>query len=187
MQYTPSYEFHSKRGAFTITLTDDYPMRNRILRYLHEHVQVWIKTGIARSPLEMQGLLQEYIAHASDGYRMNMLSDDDMGKSVALDLVKFPPPSGKYGASFSCEPTAIQSDGLDVFNLAMLPAWANWPADCASTFIRTFGAKGYFGGKAVQTGELRRFLRNAEDAGSTVSAPPFRRFRGIVQEIGPAG
>ncbi|KAG0655552.1 phosphatidylinositol-4- kinase [Rhodotorula mucilaginosa] len=137
-EYTPSYEFHSKRGAFTITLTDDYPMRNRILRYLHEHVQVWIKTGIARSPLEMQGLLQEYIAHASDGYRMNMLSDDDMGKSVALDLVKFPPPSGKY---------------------AMLPAWANWPADCASTFIRTFGAKGYFGGKAVQTDSEELFRK----------------------------
>jgi hypothetical protein len=37
---------------------------------------------VRRSPLEMQGLLQEYIAHASDGYRMNMLSDDDMGKSA---------------------------------------------------------------------------------------------------------
>ncbi|GAA5868294.1 hypothetical protein JCM3774_000996 [Rhodotorula dairenensis] len=129
-EYTPSYEFRSERGAFTITLTDDYPMRNRILRYLHEHVQTWIKTGIARSPLEMQGLLQEYISHSSDGYRMNMLNDDDMGKSVALDLIKVPPPSGKY---------------------AMLPAWANRTADCASSFTRTFGAKKYFGGNAAQT------------------------------------
>lgn len=74
-------------------------MRNRILRYLHEHIQAWIRTGLARSPLEMQGLLQEYISHAGDGYRMNMLSDDDMGKSVALNLVKTPAPSGKIGAS----------------------------------------------------------------------------------------
>ncbi|GAA5978734.1 hypothetical protein JCM10908_004462 [Rhodotorula pacifica] len=129
-EYTPSYEFHSKRAAFTITLTDDYPMRNRILRYLNEHVQTWIKTGIARSPLEMQGLLQEYISHAGDGYRMNMLSDDDMGKSVALELIKTPTPNGKY---------------------ALLPAWANWPADCTSSFTRTFAAKSFFGGNAGHT------------------------------------
>lgn len=34
----------------------------------------------------------------------------------------------------------------------MLPAWANWSADCASSFTRTFGAKNYFGGNAAQTG-----------------------------------
>lgn len=152
-QYTPTYEFHSKRGAFTVWLTDDYPMRNRILRYLHEHVQAWIKTGIARSPLEMQGLLQEYLNHAGDGYRMNMLSDDDMGKSVALDLAKTPPPSGKYGQSHRKSLRMLNRLLTNRSRIALLPAWANWTADGTAPFSRTFKAKAYFGGNALSQGQ----------------------------------
>ncbi|GEM09474.1 phosphatidylinositol 4-kinase [Rhodotorula toruloides] len=126
-EYTPSFEFHSTRGNFTITLTDDYPLRNRILRNLHEHVRSWLKKGITRSPLEMQGLLQEYVDVTSDEYRMQMLNDDEMGKSVALDLVKTPPANGKY---------------------ASLPAWGDWNTDASTTFARTFAAKSFFGGEA---------------------------------------
>ncbi|BGO97504.1 Phosphatidylinositol 4-kinase STT4 [Rhodotorula toruloides] len=142
-EYTPSFEFHSTRGNFTITLSDDYPLRNRILRNLHEHVRSWLKKGITRSPLEMQGLLQEYVDVTSDGYRMQMLNDDEMGKSVALDLVKTPPANGKY---------------------ASLPAWGNWNADASTAFARTFAAKSFFGGE-VQRGATnpRDVLDKLED------------------------
>ncbi|GAA5845618.1 hypothetical protein JCM9279_006050 [Rhodotorula babjevae] len=126
-EYTPAYSFHSARGGFTISLTDDYPRRNRILRDLHSHVRAWLRTGLARSPLDMQGLLQEYIDVAGDSYKMAVLNDDEMGKSVALDLVKAPPPSER---------------------IAALPAWGDWKADAATAFARTFAAKSFFGGEA---------------------------------------
>jgi hypothetical protein len=49
----------------------------------------------------MQGLLQEYIDVAGDGYRGGMQStgEEEMGKSVALELVKTSPGNGKYGES----------------------------------------------------------------------------------------
>ncbi|GAA5822607.1 hypothetical protein JCM11251_004314 [Rhodosporidiobolus azoricus] len=128
-EYTPTYSFSSTRGDFTLTLGDDYPTRNRILRSLHQSIRAWLLAGITRSPLEMHGLLQEYIDVAADGYKMQMtvFADDEMGKSVALELVKTPPSNGKYAA---------------------LPAWGNWNADAASSFSRTFAAKSFFGGEA---------------------------------------
>ncbi|GAA6029504.1 hypothetical protein JCM8097_003711 [Rhodosporidiobolus ruineniae] len=132
-EYTPVYTFTSSRGGFTLTLPDDYPMRNRVLRALHQSVRAWLLAGITRSPLEMQGLLQEYIDVSHDGYKaqMNVFADDEMGKSVALELVKTPPSNGKYAA---------------------LPAWGNWNADASSSFARSFAAKSFFGGEAQRSG-----------------------------------
>ncbi|GAA6000790.1 1-phosphatidylinositol 4-kinase STT4 [Rhodotorula paludigena] len=142
-EYTPSFSFHSTRGDFTLSLLDDYPLRNRILRDLHTHVRTWLRSGLTRSPLDMQGLLQEYIDVAGDGYRMGMLSDDEMGKSVAVDLVKLPPANGPYAA---------------------LPAWGNWKADAATAFARTFAAKSFFGGEAQRgSSDSRDVLDKLED------------------------
>ncbi|GAA6004788.1 hypothetical protein JCM10207_001014 [Rhodosporidiobolus poonsookiae] len=131
-EYTPVYSFHSARGAFDLSLTDDYPTRNRILRSLHQGVRAWLLAGITRSPLEMQALLQEYIDVSGEGYKMQMtvFADDEMGKSVALELVKTPPSNGKFAA---------------------LPAWGNWNADASSSFARAFAAKSFFGGEAQRS------------------------------------
>ncbi|GAA6057472.1 hypothetical protein JCM3770_000778 [Rhodotorula araucariae] len=141
-EYTPSYSFHSQRGDFTLSLTDDYPHRNHILRDLHMHVRSWLRTGLARSPLDMQGLLQEYIDVAGDNYKMAVLNDDEMGKSVALDLVKSPA-NGQY---------------------AVLPSWGDWKADAATAFARTFAAKSFFGGEAQRgTSTSVNVLEKLED------------------------
>ncbi|BGP13672.1 hypothetical protein JCM10213_002240 [Rhodosporidiobolus nylandii] len=128
-EYTPVYEFHSARGSFTLTLSDDYPLRNRILRTLHQSVRAWLLAGITRSPLEMHALLQEYIDVAGEGYRSQMTSvaEEEMGKSVAIELAKTPASNGKF---------------------ATLPAWGNWNADASSSFARTFASKSFFGGEA---------------------------------------
>ncbi|GAA5861639.1 hypothetical protein JCM8547_000691 [Rhodosporidiobolus lusitaniae] len=145
-EYTPTYSFPSPLASFTLTLTDDYPTRNRILRSLHASVRAWLLAGITRSPLEMQGLLQEYVDGAGravggtgregegEGYRSGMGGvggEEEMGKSVALELVKTPPSNGKYAA---------------------LPAWGDWIADASSSFARTFAAKSFFGGEAQRSG-----------------------------------
>lgn len=73
-------------------------------------MRAWLRTGLARSPLDMQGLLQEYIDVAGDSYKMAVLNDDEMGKSVALDLVKAPPPSERIGASLASPSLSLRRD-----------------------------------------------------------------------------
>lgn len=58
VQYTPTYTFVSARGGFTLTLPDDYAVRNTVLTELHQYAKIWLKAGITRAPFEMQGLLQ---------------------------------------------------------------------------------------------------------------------------------
>ncbi|GAA5895284.1 hypothetical protein JCM5296_002030 [Sporobolomyces johnsonii] len=135
-EYTPVYHFHSAYSDFSVSLSDDYSMRNRILRELHQHVRVWLKAGLTRSPLEMQGLLQEYIEGATEGHRMaSIVAEDEMGKSVALDLVRTPPANSKN---------------------ATLPAWGSWNVDSSAAFARQFAAKSYFGGEAARSGDAGR-------------------------------
>lgn len=104
----------------------------------------------------MQGLLQEYIDVAGDGYRGGMQStgEEEMGKSVALELVKTSPGNGKYGESSISHVLLFLSfsRGVLIGTLrhltAALPAWGNWNADASSSFARTFAAKSFFGGEA---------------------------------------
>ncbi|GAA6012158.1 hypothetical protein JCM11491_001767 [Sporobolomyces phaffii] len=127
-EYTPTYTFST--AHVSLTLPDDYPLRQRILRELHANVRTWLKAGMTRSPEGMKGLLMHYIEESSEGHRMpSIIAEEEMGKSVALDLVRTPPANGKS---------------------ATLPAWGSWTVDSSSTFAKTFAAKSYFGGAAAR-------------------------------------
>ncbi|GAA5933147.1 1-phosphatidylinositol 4-kinase STT4 [Sporobolomyces koalae] len=134
-EYTPTYTFST--AHVSLTLPDDYPLRQRILRDLHSNVRAWLKTGLTRSPEAMKGLLMHYIEDSSSGtLRMpSIVAEDEMGKSVALDMVRTPPANGKS---------------------ASLPAWGNWTVDSSATFASTFAAKSYFGGEAARSGDPGR-------------------------------
>ncbi|GAA5841119.1 hypothetical protein JCM5353_003658 [Sporobolomyces roseus] len=133
-EYTPTYTFST--AHVSLTLPDDYALRQRILRELHTNVRTWLKAGLTRSPEAMKGLLMHYIEGSSDGHRMpSIIAEDEMGKSVALDLVRMPPSNGKS---------------------ASLPAWGNWNVDSSSTFAKTFAAKSYFGGEAARSDNTGR-------------------------------
>lgn len=101
VQYTPTYVFHSSRSNFSLTLPDDYTLRNSILSELHNYARTWLKASITRAPFEMQGLLQDYIDSAAPaaGLHASSTSEDEMGKSVAIDMVRVLPSNGKEGAS----------------------------------------------------------------------------------------
>lgn len=84
----------------TLVLPDDYTVRNTILSELHQYARRWIKASITRAPYEMQGLLQDYIDGSSaarlDPHAAPLL-DDEMGKSVAVDMVRLLPSNAKEG------------------------------------------------------------------------------------------
>ncbi|KAK4703422.1 phosphatidylinositol 4-kinase A, partial [Phenoliferia sp. Uapishka_3] len=148
-EYTPVYSFHSIRGGFSLTLPDDYQVRSTVLSELHQCAKVWLKSGISRAPFEMQGLLQVWTASNSevltklkicpvfqdyiDGSSAQndthaaSLADDEMGKSVAIDMIRTLPAHDKS---------------------ASLPAWGGWKSDNSSHFARTFGTRNFYGGEA---------------------------------------
>ncbi|KAM0756315.1 hypothetical protein T439DRAFT_296348 [Meredithblackwellia eburnea MCA 4105] len=132
-EYTPVYMFHSLRGGFTLTLPDDYTMRNTVLSELHQHARGWLKAGITRAPFEMQGLLQDYIdgSGSSNGFGTN----DEMGKSLAIDMIRTLP-ANAHGAG--------------------LPTWGGWKSDNSSQFARTFGTRSFFGGEASRSEDTGR-------------------------------
>ncbi|GAA6062176.1 hypothetical protein JCM10212_005131 [Sporobolomyces blumeae] len=133
-EYTPTFTFSTNRVS--ITVPDDYPLRQRILRELHGYVKTWLRAGLTRSPEAMKGILMEYITNSHDGQRIpSLVAEDEMGKSVALDLVRTPPTNGKS---------------------ASLPAWGGWSVDSSSSFSKAFAAKSYFGGAAARSGSAAR-------------------------------
>ncbi|GAA5996000.1 hypothetical protein JCM11641_004683, partial [Rhodosporidiobolus odoratus] len=135
-EYTPTYTYPSHLlPDLSLTLPSDYPLRNRLLRTLHSSVRAWLLSGITRSPSEVRALLMEYVGMAEEGYKAGMGGmggggggvEEEMGKSVALEVGKMAGGGGRHAA---------------------LPAWGNWEADSASSFARTFAAKSFFGGQA---------------------------------------
>ncbi|KDE03986.1 hypothetical protein MVLG_05555 [Microbotryum lychnidis-dioicae p1A1 Lamole] len=137
-EYTPLYRFHSSRANFDVVLPDDYSIRNSVLTELHRYARSWLKAGLTRAPSEMRGLLQDYIDGtevAPPTTSLKAFADDEMGKSVAIDLIRMPPSNARE---------------------ASLPAWGEWRADNSSNFARTFGAKSFFGGEASRTADTSR-------------------------------
>ncbi|KAL8284182.1 hypothetical protein RQP46_004931 [Phenoliferia psychrophenolica] len=131
-EYTPTYTFHSVRGGFILTLPDDYIVRNTVLTELHQYAKMWLKAGITRAPFEMQGLLQDYIDGSSargDAHAAS-LPEDEMGKSVAIDMIRTLPAHDKA---------------------ASLPSWGGWKSDNSSQFARTFGTRNFFEDAGQQT------------------------------------
>ncbi|KAK4048808.1 phosphatidylinositol-4- kinase [Microbotryomycetes sp. JL201] len=145
-EYTPTFNYHSERGKFSITLSDDYTARNRILTEMHRFTKAWLKTGITRAPLEMRGLLQDYVKDPIEAeFHSAAFADDEMGKSVALDILRMSTTNAKEGKLFS-------------------------NADDSANFVRSFSAKNYFGGQLARTAEVDQtsLLAELEDLSEQV-------------------
>lgn len=81
---------------------------------------------------------------------MSPLADDEMGKSVAIDMVRMLPSNAKEGTSSSSPPLVLLSTD-DRALTATLPQWGGWKSDNSSHFARTFGTRSFYGGEAAQT------------------------------------
>ena len=58
LQYNPIYEFHSESADITLQLTDDYKVRNDILKQLQRNANNWLQLALDRAPVELQSTLQ---------------------------------------------------------------------------------------------------------------------------------
>ncbi|KAG8217643.1 hypothetical protein J3R82DRAFT_5796 [Butyriboletus roseoflavus] len=136
-EYNPIYEFHSERTGIRLQLTDDYKVRNDILRQLQRHASNWFELALSRAPIELQSTLQKYLAATQ-----SLVGSDtsELGASMAEKFAKaFGPPHRQ---------------------LTSLRSLSNWEYDRAKVLASQLASKSYFAGEAAG---LRLASRKAQD------------------------
>ncbi|KZT60454.1 hypothetical protein CALCODRAFT_119134 [Calocera cornea HHB12733] len=126
-EYSPSYDFHSEKCAFTLELTDSYATRNEILALVHKNASHWLSLANARAPIELQVTLQQYLA---DHHAVALPNNVELGASLALQFASAISPSERKIAPIASP-------------------WSNWKPDRAKVFTSHFAAKEHYAGEGA--------------------------------------
>lgn len=85
-EYCPVYKFTSIKADVTIVLGDSYEYRKDICTRFTDFARKWLRLSVERAPLEVNGLLQNYLAEF-DPLQAGMPTDTvHMGRSLALEI-----------------------------------------------------------------------------------------------------
>ncbi|CAG8512007.1 16686_t:CDS:10 [Gigaspora margarita] len=84
-EYSPTYTFISVKVGVTLDLPDSYIYRREVLSQLCENAKKWLSLAMARAPLEVRGLLENYLSEY-DPY--NSDNPVHMGRSFAFEIAK---------------------------------------------------------------------------------------------------
>lgn len=95
-----------------------------MLATLHQNTKIWLSAALAAAPLEMTGLLQNYL---DADHETAFSPSSGMGKGVALEIARQMPRSARE---------------------ANLPNYGGWKADTASAFASAFGTRHTYGSEA---------------------------------------
>ena len=123
-------------------MPDDYTTRNEILTAFYKYTKAWLLAALSASPLELSGLLQEYL---DDGHNLDLTRDSGMGKSVALEIARMMPISAREGNSAEGEGNRLFANK---FCTGGFPNYGGWKADTTSLFSSTFGTRHTYGAEA---------------------------------------
>ncbi|RUP48544.1 hypothetical protein BC936DRAFT_144422, partial [Jimgerdemannia flammicorona] len=85
-EYCPVYEFTSPKVGVTLEIGDSYTYRKDICAVFYESSKKWLLLAVNRAPMELNGLLQDYLAEF-DQFQSAMPPDTvHMGRSLALEV-----------------------------------------------------------------------------------------------------
>ncbi|KAI8079556.1 uncharacterized protein B0P05DRAFT_541070 [Gilbertella persicaria] len=85
-EYYPVFHFTSPRVGVTIELGDSFVYRRQVCSSMYEHGKKWLQISMDRAPMEINGLLQDYLAdHARYDRPMDVAH---MGRTLALEVGK---------------------------------------------------------------------------------------------------
>lgn len=85
-EYCPVYKFTSTKADVTIVLGDSYEYRKDICTRFTDFARKWLHLSVERAPLEVNGLLQNYLAEF-DPLQACMPADTvHLGRSLALEV-----------------------------------------------------------------------------------------------------
>ncbi|ORY33464.1 hypothetical protein BCR39DRAFT_520273 [Naematelia encephala] len=119
-EYSPVYDFHSDKLDLTLTLTEDFGVRNEITTQLHSVARGWLNLAISRSPIEVQSTLQSYLNESRD---VLLIDSVEMGAGLALHFSKAIPRVDRQET--------------------LMPNIGGWPSDCSNLVASQFAAKNY--------------------------------------------
>ncbi|KAF8623467.1 hypothetical protein AX15_006251 [Amanita polypyramis BW_CC] len=128
-EFNPTFKYHSDRSGITLELSDDYRVRNDVLRQLHQRAREWLQLGITRAPAVIHGILQRYLA--VNQTVVSVIESAELGASLAEEFGKIVDP--------------VQAQ------LSSLRAMTSWMTDRAKTLISQIAIKSYFTGESSGT------------------------------------
>ncbi|KAI9473756.1 MAG: hypothetical protein EXX96DRAFT_596776 [Benjaminiella poitrasii] len=87
-EYYPSFHFTSPRVGVTIELGDSYSYRKDICAHMYENGKKWLQISMDRAPMEINGLLQDYLAEYVRFEPGTLIDAAHMGRTLALEVGK---------------------------------------------------------------------------------------------------
>ncbi|KAI8379424.1 uncharacterized protein BYT42DRAFT_514723 [Radiomyces spectabilis] len=87
-EYCPEFHFSSSHIGMALELGDSYAYRQKICTHLYESAKKWLQLSIDRAPLEVGGLLQDYLADCSRFTADVSSHSVHLGRTLALEIGK---------------------------------------------------------------------------------------------------
>ncbi|CAG8472314.1 2360_t:CDS:10 [Dentiscutata erythropus] len=110
-EYSPTYTFISVKVGVTLDLPDSYIYRREVLSQLCEHAKKWLSLAMTRAPLEIRGLLENYLAEYDTHHSDNPVH---MGRSVAFEMAKGFSRNDYKSGIFPRIPTAVVDNASEL-------------------------------------------------------------------------
>ncbi|KAI7889364.1 uncharacterized protein EV154DRAFT_423997 [Mucor mucedo] len=87
-EYCPTFKFFSPRIDVTIELGDSFTYRQEICAHMYENGKKWLQISMDRAPMEINGLLQDYLAEYKKFESGAPIDVAHLGRTLALDVGK---------------------------------------------------------------------------------------------------
>ncbi|KAI9260780.1 hypothetical protein BY458DRAFT_439897 [Sporodiniella umbellata] len=87
-EYCPNFHFTSQRANVTVELGDSFAYRKEICSHMYESGKRWLLASMDRSPMEISGLLYDYIVDYSRYETGELLDITHLGRHLALEIGK---------------------------------------------------------------------------------------------------
>ncbi|KAJ1978490.1 phosphatidylinositol-4- kinase, partial [Dimargaris verticillata] len=151
-EFYPVYSFSSPVLGITLLLPDSMSYRKTLLASFMVAARDWLLLATKAAPLEMEGLLQDYLARSDNtatGFRPHV------GRSLALDVGRslYAAVSGTLSSTIigSDSATALLETTADpddpVASLGTSLGWSLFTVDAASGFLFRFGRHMFYQGE----------------------------------------
>lgn len=126
-EYSPIYQFTSSRIPVTVELGDSFVYRKDVCTQFYESARKWLHLAVDRAPLEIAGLLQNYLSGFDRFSSSTPLDVGHLGRSLALDIGK-----------------ATTKNHLST---EFIPKVPSIHPDIASTFVDGFTSRRFYAGE----------------------------------------
>lgn len=87
-EYCPTFKFFSPRINVTIELGDSFTYRQEICAHMYENGKKWLQISMDRAPMEINGLLQDYLAEYKRFELGVPIDVAHLGRTLALEVGK---------------------------------------------------------------------------------------------------